>query len=179
MIDQPIIVVATIVQDILLLVSTVLIAWYLYETRKMRKAAEHQVTKSQELVAAAQRQVDASLEQAEAASRPAIVAKTRGSTMAAPVLENIGNGPAIDVKVSLSNSDFELTIPYLEPKLPLPLSWDGTKPLYEAALKVTPNAVSIECAYRSLSGWSYSSTNKYDLKGDRFDTTFSHGTRWM
>ena len=82
----------------------------------MRKAAEDQVSKSQELVSAAQRQVDASLEQAEAASRTAIVAKTRGSTMAAPVLENIGNGPAIDVKVSLSNSDFEATIPYMEPK---------------------------------------------------------------
>jgi hypothetical protein len=144
----------------------------------MRKAAEDQVSKSQELVSAAQRQVDASLEQAEAASRPAIVAKTRGSTMAAPVLENIGNGPAIDVKVSLSNSDFEATIPYMEPKAPVLLPWDGTKPLFEAALKVTANAVSIECAYRSLSGWSYSSTNAYDLDGDRFDTTFSHGTRW-
>ena len=41
--DQHIIVIATIAQDCLLLASAILIAWYLFETKKMRKAAEAQV----------------------------------------------------------------------------------------------------------------------------------------
>jgi len=173
--DQHITAIATIVQDILLLLSAVLIFWYLWETRKMRKAAENQVSKSQELVSAAQRQINASLEQVESTWRPAIVAKTRGSTMAAPMLENIGNGPALDVKWSLSNSDVGGVIPYMEPKAPQGLPIDGLQPLFEAALKTTPNSASIDCTYRSLSGWSYSSTSAYDFAGDQFRTTFSPG----
>ncbi|MGA7795345.1 MAG: hypothetical protein WCA19_20080 [Candidatus Acidiferrales bacterium] len=78
--DQHIIAIATIVQDCLLLASAFLIAWYLYETRKMRKAAEEQVKESQALVVAAQKQLDAGREQTAIAQeqlegqiRPAIV----------------------------------------------------------------------------------------------------------
>jgi hypothetical protein len=91
--DQHITAIATIVQDFLLLASAGLIAWYLWETRKMRKAAENQVARSQELVAAAQRQVDASLEQVEAGSRPAVVAKAGPGSLARPFLVNIGKWP--------------------------------------------------------------------------------------
>lgn len=46
--------IATVLQDFLLLVSGVLIGWYLYETRKMRQAAEKQISESQALVRASQ-----------------------------------------------------------------------------------------------------------------------------
>jgi hypothetical protein len=175
--DQHITAIATIVQDVLLLLSAGLIGWYLLETRKMRKAAEDQVFKSQELVAAAQRQVDASLAQVEAASRPAVVATAKGGLMEPPVLENIGNGPAINVRWSIPNSKLGGIIPYLEPHVPRVLPIGGKKPLFEAALKTTPNAASIECAYTSLSGWFYSSSNDYDFDGDRFNAKFSPGSR--
>jgi hypothetical protein len=102
-----------------------LVGWYLWETRKMRKAAENQVIKSQELVDAAQRQlaagqqqveaslkqlsalrdqVDASREQVAAAQdqlevqiKPAVVARV--TDYGIEVL-NIGNGPALHVKMS-------------------------------------------------------------------------------
>jgi hypothetical protein len=74
--DQHITAIATIVQDVLLSLSAVLIGWYLWETRKMRQAAEEQVRESQELVKAShdqlavgQRQVEASLQQVEAAQK--------------------------------------------------------------------------------------------------------------
>lgn len=74
--DQHITAIATIVQDVLLSLSAVLIGWYLWETRKMRQAAEEQVHESQKLVKAShdqlavgQRQVDASLKQVEAARK--------------------------------------------------------------------------------------------------------------
>jgi hypothetical protein len=59
--DQHITAIATIVQDVLLFLSAGLIGWYLYETKKMRKAAENQVGKNQELVKAAQQQLAVSL----------------------------------------------------------------------------------------------------------------------
>ncbi len=61
--DQHITALATIVQDFLLLSSAILIAWYLCETRKMRKAAEAQV---------------------EAAFRPALIVWHGGSLEESP-----------------------------------------------------------------------------------------------
>jgi hypothetical protein len=58
---QCVIAVATIVQDFLLLVSSFLIGWYLYETRRMRIAAEKQVTESQALVTASDEQAEAQI----------------------------------------------------------------------------------------------------------------------
>ena len=72
--DQHVTAIAIIVQDMLLFLSAILIGWYLWETRKMRQAAEKQVGETQALVRASldqitlgQRQVDASLAQVEAA----------------------------------------------------------------------------------------------------------------
>jgi len=126
--DQHVTAIATIVQDALLLLSAVLIFWYLRETRKMRKAAQDQVEESQELVKAAQRQIDvgqkqvaASKSQADAAFaqlaaireqiilaqdqlegqiRPALVARVNRQGVE---LVNIGSGPALHVRLSPVN----------------------------------------------------------------------------
>ncbi|MGA8150433.1 MAG: hypothetical protein WB952_05745 [Terriglobales bacterium] len=142
--DQHITAIATIAQDVLLFLSASLIGWYLWETRKMRKAAEGQVIKSQDLVEAAQRQVDASLEQVEAGSRPAVVAKAGPGSLAAPFLVNIGNGPAIELKWSVSNSNHAGTIPYLEAGQEYHGLFD-VKVLYNAALQTPANTTGIEC----------------------------------
>ena len=90
--DQHITAIATIVQDFLLLASALLIAWYLSETRKMRKAAEAQV---------------------EAAFRPSVIVWHVGSLESSPTLENIGNGPAMEVSWALSDSDFSGNVAFL------------------------------------------------------------------
>jgi hypothetical protein len=89
---QRITAIATIVQDLLLLASAVLICWYLLETRKMRKAAERQVTETQALV-------KASDEQAEAQIRPAVVVQVRNPPESL-LLVNVGKGPALNLIVS-------------------------------------------------------------------------------
>jgi hypothetical protein len=160
-------------QAALLVVSAFFVAWYLYETRKMRKAAEDQVTRSQELIVAAQRQVDASLKQVEGAFRPAVVAMTVNLS-SSPRLVNIGNGPAVDIEWSIPNSPLHGRVSYLEPHTSEDLPFDGEKPLYEASAE-TPAI--IECTYRSISDWSYRSTNTFDIDRGAFTTTFSAGTR--
>jgi hypothetical protein len=172
--DQHITAIATVLQVILLLVSAVLVGWYLWETRKMRTAAEAQVTKSQQLVTAAQQQVEASLQQVEATFRPAVVATAGPSVSALPYLVNIGNGPAIEIRWSITNSKLGGNISYLEPRQePYELNVGGIKSLYNAALQVSSNTVSIECEYRSLSGRKYTSSNAYDFDKQRFSTTFT------
>jgi len=89
---QDIIAAATIVQDVLLLVSAFLIGWYLYETRRMRKAAEKQVTESQSLVKASE-------EQLEAQMRPAVVVRVRRPPESLQLV-NVGKGPALDLILS-------------------------------------------------------------------------------
>ena len=151
MTDQHITAIATIVQDLLLFLSALLVGWYLVETRKLRIASQEQV---------------------EAASRPAIVVKAQPGTTAVPTVVNIGNGPAIDVQWSLTNSKWAGSIPYLEPDQAQALPMSEMKAIYHSAVKTTSNTASIECSYRSLSGRSYSSSNAYDFDHERFITTF-------
>jgi hypothetical protein len=122
--DQHVSAIATIIQDVLLFLNAALIAWYLWETRKMRKAAEGQVGKTQDLVATAQKQLDAGNEQVRASQsqataayeqlaaireqiavaqdqlegqiRPALVARMNRQGIE---LVNIGVGPALHVKL--------------------------------------------------------------------------------
>lgn len=84
--------VATVVQDVLLLASAVLIGWYLYETRRMRKAAETQVTESQALVKASEEQLEAQI-------RPAVAVRVRRPPESL-LLVNVGKGPALDLILS-------------------------------------------------------------------------------
>jgi hypothetical protein len=84
--------VATVVQDVLLLVSAILIGWYLYETRRMRKAAEEQVTESQALVRASQEQLEAQI-------MPAIAVHVRTAPYGLELV-TVGKGPALGVILS-------------------------------------------------------------------------------
>jgi hypothetical protein len=102
--DQHITAVATVIQDVLLILSAGLIGWYLYETKKMRKATENQVGKSQELVEAAQLQLAAGLAQTEAQIRPAVTVRLQGGIQ----LQNVGNGTAVNVALSLVDLDGEI-----------------------------------------------------------------------
>jgi ABC-type sugar transport system ATPase subunit len=90
-------------QDVLLAVNAALIAWYLWETRKLRLAAEDQVTKSQSQISATHEQVEAmrqqvaiAQDQREAQIRPALTVIGKGATL---WVVNIGNGPALNLQL--------------------------------------------------------------------------------
>ncbi len=153
--DQHITAIATIAQDVLLLLSAGLIAWYLIETRKMRKAAEAQV---------------------EAAFRPAIIISQKGSLDASPTLENIGNGPALEVRLTMTDSSYSESVAFLRLNDPRELKMPGMKPVYEAGSRSEtsgrPAVTRIICRYRSLSGKSYSSTSVFTPDSPEFVTSF-------
>jgi hypothetical protein len=153
--DQHIVAIATIVQDVLLLASAGLIAWYLHETRKMRKAAEAQV---------------------EAAFRPAVIVWHGGSLESSPTLENIGNGPAMEVNWALSDSDLSGNLAFLPKDQRRQMGMPGIKPVYEAGSRAESSGrssvVCIKCSYRSLSGKQYFSTSTFSLDSAQFVTTF-------
>jgi hypothetical protein len=155
--DQHITAIATVVQDFLLLASAVLIACYLYETRRMRKAAEAQV---------------------EAAFRPAVIVLHVGSLESSPTLENIGNGPAMEISWALSDSDFSGNVAFLQPDHREYLGIPGMKPLYEAGSRAESSGRSslacIKCSYRSLSGKRYFSISTFSLDSPQFVTTFEN-----
>jgi hypothetical protein len=68
--DQHVIACAMIFQDVLLLINAGLIAWYLWETHKLRLAAEDQVTKSQSQISATYEQVEAMRQQVQTSTTP-------------------------------------------------------------------------------------------------------------
>jgi len=150
-------------QAVLLFANAIFVWCYLRETKKLRQAAEEQVN-------IGQRQVEVSF-------RPAVVIQHwRSASELAAV--NIGSGPAIDVHWSLLNTDLKGTFPYLrqdsDPRNLGGTGWD--KKLTNAALKIRPDIAQIECLYRSLSGWRYSSINTYDVGSASFTTMFvDHG----
>lgn len=159
--DQHVTAIATIVQAVLLLVSAFLIAWYLYETRLLRKAAENQV--------------EAGLRQVEASFRPALIVTHAGSMHDNPLVENIGQGPAMEVEWVLRESTVKGKFPYLRLGPPQFLPCCSVKDLFEAAATCGPDVLTavIECRYRSLSGRRYSSTSTCNLETLQFTTTFS------
>ena len=161
----------------------------------MRKAAEEQVSKSQELARSAQNQVQASQNQTTAAYeqlgaireqiaisraqlegqiRPALVARFPGA--AGIQLVNIGSGPALDVRlspttkggpamVSVKPFDGSHSISFIEPK-----QIEQTR-LTPAALG--PSS-SLQCTYKSLSGELYYTVVDMDGK-NILDTRFYGG----
>lgn len=101
--DQHVIALAAIIQCVLLFANAFLIAWYLLETRRLRKAAQDQVAKSQNQISAAYEQVEALQRQTaiaqyqlEAQVRPALTVIRRGTTLH---VVNIGNGPALNLQL--------------------------------------------------------------------------------
>ena len=92
-------------QVLLLSVTAFFVYRYLQETKHLRIAAQRQV---------------------EAAFRPAIIIKHEGSLENIPTLENIGNGPAMEVSWSLSDSDFSGDIPFVQAHQPAGVAnaWD-------------------------------------------------------
>jgi hypothetical protein len=84
--------IASVVQDFLLLASAVLIGWYLYETRRMRQAADEQVRETQALVKTSQEQLEAQI-------MPAIAVHAKGSPHGLELV-NVGKGPVLGVILS-------------------------------------------------------------------------------
>jgi hypothetical protein len=138
---------ATRYKVVLLAISAVFIGLYLLETWRIRKTAERQV---------------------EASFRPAVIVTHDGSTTHLPQLENIGNGPAMELAWTLQNSKLKHAFPYLRPNAK---EWlFDVQELYNAG-GGSGRAV-IECSYRSLSGHHYSSMSTCDLNTIQFTTTF-------
>jgi hypothetical protein len=157
--------IAMVVQDVLLLASAVLIACYLYETRRMRKAAEAQVTESQALV-------KASVEQAEAQIRPAVAVQVRNAPESL-LLVNVGKGPAFNLIVSPAvrgaegsrecseRERFDVGISFLGAGAD---GFTGIRTQPHPGLAGVPvlNGRSLQCQYTSLSGRTYWTVVDFD-----------------
>jgi hypothetical protein len=172
--DSHITAIAMIAQDFLLFISACLVGWYLLETRKMRKAAEKQVSKSQELVNAAQKQLAASLVQTEAQIRPALAVRLQGGIQ----LQNVGNGTALNVAFSLLddlagevnwaprlNIGSEVVAPYLE------RGEDPDRGAVLADRRFGPET-GLQLRYQSLSGKKYASLITFGRDGRVIRTRF-------
>jgi hypothetical protein len=137
-----------------------LVGWYLYETHKMRRAAEDQIEKSQALVVAAQ-------DPLEHQRRPALILKMEGWEL---TLWNIGNGPAINVTLALTETgralDFPIAplrdfkVPFVENGVPVPLV-----SLAPELRKNIEECFGLQCKYESLSGRIYYSIVAFNREG--------------
>jgi hypothetical protein len=157
--------IATVVQDFLLLVSAFLIGWYLIETRKMRKAAEQQVTETQALVTASD-------EQAEAQIRPAVAVQVRNPPESL-LLVNVGKGPALNLTLSPAErgADGARSAANIE-RFNVPVtfiaaggdSFSGVRTQQQPGLGGVPvlNGRSLQCQYTSLSGRTYWTVVDFD-----------------
>jgi hypothetical protein len=168
--DQHITAIAIIVQDVLLFASAGLIAWYLYETRKMRKAAEEQVRQSQALVSASQEQLEAQI-------RPAVVARRHPELMRT-ILVNEGKGIAVDLQLTVADigtpTDWNSSVSFPSPMngCPLGLGVDlGDSDTHVAAHGFF-NRKALQIRYRSLSGKGYSTIVDFDENGKAVRTCF-------
>jgi hypothetical protein len=158
--DQHIIAVATIVQDCLLLLSAFLIAWYLWETRKMRKAAEDQVHQSQALVSTSQEQLEAQI-------RPALTLVIgEGGSLC---VSNIGSGAALNlrlVKTKEESIDWGAKSNFGAPAMGMAVAVDHSVNTGSAAGSYG-NIIGerLHLTYESLSGRVYASIVLFDGNG--------------
>jgi hypothetical protein len=180
--DQHVATIATIVQDFLLFINLVVVGLYLCETWKMRRAAEKQVIESQELVTAAQKQLGISQEQirltlqeAEAQIRPAIAIRV-DSQHHRFLAENVGNGPAVDLR-------------FLSTAVQSNLQWDsppnvqtilngsflpvGERPPEDVSIaRAGSRDVEMQIMYKGLSGNQYFTVIRFDGEGRPSETRF-------
>lgn len=162
----------------LLVLSAILVGWYLLETRRMRKAAENQVRESQN--------------QIEAQTRPVITVFVRGSVYGLE-LHNVGTGPAFGVILSATEREsngkpdldrLQNDISFIEPgqKFPTgirPVTIPGftTPGATSAGAIPVLNGRSLQCQYKSLSGRTYWTVVDFDKASGTtvIDTRFSGG----
>jgi hypothetical protein len=142
---------ATVVQDVLLLASAFLLAWYLYETYRMRVATEAQL---------------------EAQIRPAVAVRVRNPPDSL-LLVNVGKGPALNLALSPAergsegSRDCSEREAFVIPSTFLAEGGEGfsgirTQP--QPGLGGVPvlNGRSLQCQYTSLSGRTYWTVVDFD-----------------
>jgi hypothetical protein len=158
-------------QVILLTGNLGLVAWYLSETAKMRRAAEQQV--------------DASQRQLEAQTKPALTARLQENTHLVELV-NIGSGPALHLefwavpKGSTSREGgsgvgFDRIV-FLEPRQTQILHVATSKPDLPATFPLQSHCHSLRCEYRSLSGRVYFSVFDFNERGTLIEDT--HFGEW-
>jgi hypothetical protein len=148
---QNVMLAATIVQDVLLLASAILIGWYLYETRRMRVAAEAQL---------------------EAQIRPAVAVRVRNPPESL-LLVNVGKGPALNLTLSPAERGSEGSRKCAEREtFDVPITFvaaagegvSGIRTQAQPGLAGVPvlNGRSLQCQYTSLSGRTYWTVVDFD-----------------
>jgi hypothetical protein len=183
--DQHVLALTAIVQIVLLAVNAALIAWYLWETRKLRRAAEDQVTKSQSQASAAYEQVEAMRHQAaiaqdqrEAQIRPALTVSGKSATL---LVVNIGNGPALNLQLVKGRRQTVLPASSrIETNFGMRVKGSFVAPGESQAKDTNEKVGSIgqldgedlQLVYESLSGKKYVSIVEFDGPGNPCKTTF-------
>ena len=180
--DPHVTAIATIVQDVLLLANAFLVAWYLLETRKMRQAAEKQVRESQELVktgqqqlTVSQEQIRISLQEAEAEISPSVAIR-RDRKYERFLAENVGNGPAIDLKF-VSTADRATiqwdALPNVSTALNGAFLPVGERPPEDVVVPLAGGPdQELQIMYKSLSGKQYFTVIRFDRDGRPVETLF-------
>ncbi len=162
-----------VVQDVLLFASAILIGWYLYETRRMRKAAEKQVTESQALVRASEEQLEAQI-------RPAVAVRVRGAPDSL-LLVNVGKGPALDLILSPAERGSEGSRRWADIEVFGAIAFiaagsedfTGIRTQAQAGVGGTVlNGRSLQCQYKSLSDRTYWTAVDFDhATGNTIEST--------
>jgi len=175
--DQHVIAQAAIVQVLLLAANAVLIAWYLWETRKLRRAAQDQVAQSQAQVDAMRQQVAIAQDQREAQVRPALTVIGKGTTLH---VVNVGNGPALNLQLVKGRDQAPFSASsQVDTNFGMRLRGSFVAP-GESEAKDTNEKVGaigqlggedLQLIYESLSGKRYVSIIKFDGPGNPCKTT--------
>ena len=147
-------------------VNVALIAWYLHETIKMRRAAEKQVAVSRQ--------------QLEGAAKPALIARLQENSHVVELV-NIGSGPALHLefmtvpkgsvsKEGITGLGYD-RIAFLESKQTRVTHVRSREPDIPGTFFLDSSSRSLRCEYRSLSGCVYFSVFSFDHTGNFVEDT--------
>jgi hypothetical protein len=177
-------------QDFLLVVSAILIWGYLVETRRMRKAAQEQISTSQELTKVGHQQVAAAYEQLAAIREQVAVAQDQLEGQISPAIVarverngievlNIGSGPAIRVQLSAVDKGSGPNVAVREALYQI--AFLEAKQSHLTSVMCTGNPVfpgapdlrgrSLQCTYKSLSGRRHYTVVDFEEDGPRVEDT--------